>query len=143
MKNIMLGDKMQEIFPKKFIVEYVFFVPSASNKIELIDNKLVFSNEYGAFERNVSNKEVILKEEDWIQFWNKLDEINVWNWEKEYKFDESEINADGDISKIKIVLNDKILDTFCWCNAPEGLQEFFEALKKLTKIDIQNPNLKI
>jgi len=131
---------MQEIIPKKFIVEYVFFVPSASNKIELIDNNLVFSNEYGTFERNVSKNEIIPKEEDWFQFWNKLDEINVWNWEKEYKFDESEINADGNISKIKIGLGNKNLDTFCWCDAPAGLQEFFEALKKLTKMDIQNPN---
>ena len=132
---------MQEIFPKKFIVEYGFFVPNASNKIEFIDNKLVFSNKFSTFERKVSkNKEIIPKEEDWIQFWNKLDEINVWNWDKEYKFDESEINVDGDISTIKIELNDKNLDTFCWCDAPEGFQEFLEALKKLTKMDIQNPN---
>ena len=40
---------MPEIFPKKFIVDYVFFGRSnASNTLELIDNKLVMSIEYGS-----------------------------------------------------------------------------------------------
>jgi hypothetical protein len=130
---------MTEIFPKKFIVEYIFFIPSASNKIELIDKKLIFTNKYGNSELDISKKELILDEKDWIQFWSKLDGINAWNWDKEYKYDSNEILEDGNISNIKIDLNDKKLDSFCWCKAPDGLEEFFKSLKALTRFDICDP----
>jgi hypothetical protein len=132
---------MPEIFPKKFIVDYVFFGRSnASNTLELIDNKLVLCIEYGVFDTKICKKEIIPNKKEWIQFWSEMDKIGIWNWKKEYTFDSTEILADEDISKIKIDLEDKNLDTFCWCNAPEGLGEFFDALKKLIKIDIRNPN---
>ena len=132
---------MPEIFPKKFIVDYVFFGRSnASNTLELIDNKLVLCIEYGVFDTKICKKEIIPSKKEWIQFWSEMDKIGIWNWKKEYTFDSTEILADEDISKIKIDLEDKNLDTFCWCNAPEGLGEFFDALKKLIKIDIRNPN---
>ncbi len=132
---------MPEIFPKKFIVEYVFFGRSnASNTLEFTDNKLVLCIEYGVFDTKICEKEIIPSKEEWIQFWKDVDEIGIWNWKKEYTFDSTEIDADGDISKISIVLGDKNLDTFCWCNAPKGLGEFFDALKRLIKMDIRNPN---
>ncbi len=132
---------MPEIFPKKFIVNYVFFGHSnASNTLELIDNKLELSIEYGVFDTKICKQEIIPSKKEWIQFWGEMDKIGIWNWKKEYTFDSKEINADGDIIKIKIDLEDKNLDTFCWCNAPEGLAEFFDALKRLIIIDIRNPN---
>ena len=132
---------MPEIFPKKFIVDYVFFGRSnASNTLELIDNKLVMSIEYGVFDTKICKKEIIPSKKEWIQFWSEMDKIGIWNWKKEYTFDSTEIDADGDISKIRIVLGDKNLDTFCWCNAPEGLGEFFDAIKRLIKMDIRNPD---
>ena len=132
---------MPEIFPKKFIVDYVFFGRSnASNTLELIDNKLVMSIEYGVFDIKICKKEIIPSNKEWIQFWSEMDKIGIWNWKKEYTFDSIEIDADGDISKIRIVLEDKNLDTFCWCNAPEGLGEFFDAIKRLIKMDIRNPD---
>jgi hypothetical protein len=132
---------MSELCPEKFIVEYVFFGRSnASNKLELKDNKLELCIEFGVFDTKICKKEIIPSKKDWIQFWNEIDEIGIWNWKNEYTFDSTEILADGDISKIKIDLGDKNLDTFCWCNAPEGLGQFFNALERLIKIDMRNPN---
>lgn len=132
---------MLKIFPKKFKVEYVFFGRSnASNTLEFTDNKLVLCIVYGVFDTKICEKEIIPSKEEWIQFWNDVDEIGIWDWKKEYTFDSKEIDADGDISKIIIDIEDKKLDTFCWCNAPEELGKFFEALERLIKIDIRNPN---
>lgn len=134
---------MQEIYPDAFIIENVFFgCNNTTNIIELVDNKLVFKSKSGYFssDRKVCKKEIMPKEEEWSEFWDKLDEIDAWNWKEDYDFDRSEIIADCDVSNIIITLEDKNIATRCHCNAPEGLTEFYEALNKLTKLDIQDPN---
>lgn len=45
---------------------------------------------------------------------------------------------DGNIFKVKITLGDKNIDTFSWAMQPEGSRKFFNALKKLIKLDVQD-----
>jgi len=62
--------------------------------------------------------EIEVKNEDWIKFWEIMDDIKLWNWKKSYGFETEEeflkddpngifINVDGDIWSLKISKHDK------------------------------------
>lgn len=130
---------MPEIYPEAFKIEHIFFV-GGCNQIELNDDKfLVFYSDSGFPDHILCKKKIRPKEKEWIEFWNKIDEIDVWNWNEDYNCEDTGLKVDGDIFNIIISLEDKNIATKCRCNAPEGLDEFFIALKKLIRLDIHDP----
>ncbi len=131
---------MKEVYPEKFLVEYVFFGGGA-NKVEFNDNNLIFKSESGVIrsDRTISTMEIVPSNDDWIQFWKKIDKIDAWKWEKEYNYVAEGLRVDGDIFKVNIKFNHKTIDTFSWVKQPDNTEEFFTALKDLIKLNIQDP----
>ena len=133
---------MRDVYPEVFKVEYVFFGGGA-NKVELDDHKLVLKSETGVIrsDRMISKKELKPSEDEWTQFWRKTDEIDAWNWDREYTYVPEGLKVDGDIFKVSINFENKNIDTFSWVKQTEGSQEFFNALKDLIKLDIKDPEV--
>lgn len=69
----------------------------------------------------------------------------MWNWkEEEFSGEEPSedgiiIHVDGDIWNINILFENKEIELHCRCFGPDWTKEFFEALKKLIKIDMHDP----
>jgi hypothetical protein len=47
--------------------------------------------------------------------------------------------VDGHIFNLVIAFNGRELVTSCWCNAPDNIDEFYQALQDLTDLDFQHP----
>jgi len=124
------------IFPNKLEVEYTFFGPNASNSIIFRDGKLIFTC-------HGDRKEKIFKikptEQEWNNFWNKIDSFDIWKWKKRYENTTPGLCVDGDIWSVKIIHDKKKLDSFGWAKGPGSLETFFNALRSLTKLDIREP----
>ncbi len=125
---------MSEIYPETFKIEHIFF-GGGTNRIELEDHKyLVFLSQSGFPDHILCQKKIRPKEAEWIEFWKRIDEIDVWNWKEDYNL--TGLKADGDKFNIIITLEHKNIATSCHCNAPEGFDEFFIALENLSKLNI-------
>ena len=108
------------------------------------DNKLhheLFSHIYPEDEVAVPDKvlkETVPLQKDWEEFWHKVDELKIWNWDKEY-FNQGIM--DGTQWELKIKRQGKRRRRIFGSNAypqPNGtFTSFIEALNKLSNSKIK------
>ena len=108
--------------------------------IELIikDNKVVFNkgNSFsvkyhdGDWDTTLTH---IPSDYGWQQFFQTLDDINVWRWKKNYTNNEV---FDGGSWSLKITKNSKKLACHGDVDYPSNFDDFLEALKELIGMDI-------
>ena len=89
--------------------------------------------------------------EQWTEFWEKMDEIDIWNWKEYYRPTDCLI-LDGIGWRIKIVLGDRRLESVgsnaypdlnpkhATTNLSQAFEKFVKAFKDLTGIDILEEN---
>jgi hypothetical protein len=124
--------------PDEFEVKYVFFGLGGSNKLSLKGDMLLFEY-HPDLPKHKSRKLVLAPlRDEWLFFWSKMEDIGAWQWKERYEPPEN-MYVDGDITDIKISYQDKNINTYCWCNAPPRLVEFYEAVYKLTDLHIDSP----
>ncbi|WJI10064.1 hypothetical protein FGU46_08160 [Methanobacterium sp. CWC-01] len=130
---------MNQFLPNKFELEHVFFGSSGVNVLSLEGNELYFRWE-PSFQDYEPFREVRIEPlpEEWSLFWLALDEIGFWEWKNLYQPPEDVI-VDGHIFNLDIAFNGRELVTSCWCNAPDHIEEFYQALQDLTDLDFQHP----
>ena len=117
--------------------EVIFFDAGAYGpyvKCELINGQL--ESEYGDFHGDkMLDLKVKSNEVKIISFWKKMDEINVWNWNKTYN-DEMAI-TDGFTWEIKLRNRDgKSKYSSGYEKYPRNYKKFITAINKLFEIKI-------
>ena len=76
-------NKSQDIVPKVFEFNYGPVLYPYSFKIKIENGKIVPANDFLLFP-NFDNDFIIPTEEEWENFWKKMDKIGVWNWIEYY-----------------------------------------------------------
>ena len=123
----MANNKLPELFEINYRHE-----SNGTKSIKLINNTLLVNN---------PNAELIdinqIKEEKWIQFWENIEKIGLWNLEEEYmgctleggftwkieiQYQNREINSYGANIEPKIVMGDKIYSV---------LEELYKSVEEL------------
>ena len=113
-------------------------------RIILQDNKIhheLFSHIYPEDEVAVPDevlKEIVPLQKDWEEFWHVVDELKIWNWDKEYF---NKHIMDGTQWELKIKRQGRRRRRIFGSNAypePKGtFDSFIKALKKLSKSKIE------
>jgi hypothetical protein len=130
-----------ELCPDMLEIEYTFFMPGGHNTLKFMDGRLFFFSEADS---NLSEKNEYLtrvsipKKEDWECFWKNMSQIDIWEWEENYRPGEGS-SEEGDIWQVKIKRGERIMETKCWCWGPENMDEFFRAVKELAGVDLTQP----
>lgn len=125
MTNNYLPDEFEINFKDEF---------DGTKSIKLINNSLLVNN---------PNPELIdmnrIEEEKWIQFWEDMEKIGIWNLEEEYqgctldggftwkieiKYQNKELNSYGSNIEPKIVIGDNIYSI---------LEELFKSIEELIR----------
>lgn len=110
--------------PDKFEVAHVFFGLCGSNKLYFKGDRLHFHYKPDSWSKyEPRNLEIAPLEDEWIQFWNKMDEIGAWDWEEEY-VPPKDVFMDGNMTDINLSYNGRKIKSFCWCFGPTMLGEF-------------------
>lgn len=139
--------KSEDIIPKKFEFSYGYALLHGMPDLELKDGKFV--EEFPFYHGFCTPLEIEPAKEQWIEFWKKIDEIGIWNWNEDY--DTADF-LDGIEWRIKIVLGDRKIES-CGSNAypdlnPKNIRRvltptfegFLYVFKKLTGIDMLKEN---
>lgn len=101
-------DKSDEIIPKLFKFRYGGSVDPYSFNIKIENSKIVFA--YDSFPPGYYDKYFIPSEEEWKKFWDKMDNIKVWNWKDNYDSPDFVV-LDGTSWNLKIELGDKKVES--------------------------------
>ncbi|MDO8869518.1 MAG: hypothetical protein Q7V10_02085 [Methanobacteriaceae archaeon] len=113
-------------YPDKFEIRYSCFTITLFNTVIFEDNKILFNSFYSKNESFPDHKQ-------WKKFWEKLDQFDIWSWEKSY------INfniIDGCAWSIDLTHNNKKIKSSGSNAWPENFKEFIRALEDLTSFDI-------
>lgn len=124
--------------PEMFEIKKVFFGLRGVNILCLNGETLIFEWNPDIKTQDNRKLEISPLEGEWLTFWSQMDNIGIWNWKDKYHPPE-DICADGDIFDIKILLKGRKVETNCWCNAPQGMGDFYKALNELIGLDIEVP----
>ena len=79
-------DKSNEIIPKVFKFRYGGSVDPYSFNIKIENGRIVFA--FDSFPPGYNDKYFIPSEEEWKKFWDKMDNIRVWNWIDDYTLED-------------------------------------------------------
>lgn len=123
----------EDIIPKVFEFRYGSVLNLLHPHFELKDNKFV---EDILFYRDCTHLDIKPTEEQWIEFWNKMEEIDIWNWNEYYSPLPDRIVMDGISWRIKIVHDDHRIESGGSNAYPDGFEKFVKAFKDLTGINI-------
>ncbi|MDP3066720.1 MAG: hypothetical protein Q8N08_08275 [Methanobacteriaceae archaeon] len=130
---------MKTFLPTKFQLEHVFFGAGGVNYLNLENGKLHFRWESSPTEDEILREiEIEPLDEEWFQFWSVMEKIRIWDWKERYQ-PPADILADGDIFNIQITFQGQEVKTDCWCNAPERIDDFYQALEELTDLNFEYP----
>ena len=138
--------KSNEIIPKVFLITYGSHRGMNNFSITIEDGKILPSDEFPHLKKVYEF--IIPSEQEWIEFWKKMDQIDIWNWSRDYE-PEGEV-LDGYFWNLKIELGDKKIKA-SGSNAYPGdsigeiidlhisssFKMFLDAVEELTKMEIQ------
>lgn len=124
--------------PEIFEVRQVFRGHDGFNRLTYQDDKLIFEWVPDSLDEQPRKIELHPLQEEWISFWNIMEDIDAWTWEKEY-VPPSDINMGGDILDIEISFKYMKINTHCWCETPPQFKEFYYALFELTDLHFDVP----
>jgi hypothetical protein len=116
--------------PQEFQLGYgPFLYPEEGFTIHLRADILYYSPD-----GSKSNEEEISPtEEEWELFWQKVDELGVWNWNPHYQL----CCQGGTRWKVKIVYNELEIDSSGENDYPDTFLGFWEALEELLDRDLK------
>jgi hypothetical protein len=113
MKN--KSETQEQIIPKVFEFYYKAATePELSIKAE---NGKIIPGEFNIF-YPIHDDEITPSEEEWKNFWDKMDEIGIWDWKREYP-DPYAMVIDGFKWNLKIELGDKKIESSGYNVYPE------------------------
>ncbi len=127
-----------EFLPEVFEVRKVFFGLGGVNKISYQNGTLTFEHIPDLEGDEHRKTEITPLREDWINFWNEMEDIDAWTWEEEY-VPPPDIDMDGDVIDVNILFNHMKIKTNCWCSSPPHFEEFYYALYDLIDLHLDNP----
>jgi len=93
--------KSNEIIPE-IEFSYSFVLNFLSPRFELKNDK--FIDETPFYCKDCTPLEIKPTKEQWVEFWKKMDEINIWNWNEYY--DPIDCVIMDRIRRIEIILGD-------------------------------------
>ena len=124
-----------EYLPEKLEIKYSHEI-SGTKSIKMINNTLLVNN---------PNPELIpinqISEEKWIEFWESLEKIGIWDmeelyegctldggftWKMEISYENREINSYGANIEPKIVMGDKVYSI---------LEELYKSIEELIGLE--------
>lgn len=135
--------KSHDIIPKKFEFSY----GAALDLLSMPNFKLKngkFVEEIPFYVDSPTPLEIKPTKEQWVEFWKKMDEIDIWNWNRDYYA----LCLDGVKWKIKIVQGDRKIESYGSNAYPDlnpkhstdylspTFKKFVNAFKDLTGINI-------
>ncbi len=139
-------NKSNEIIPKVFELRYEEGRMLYSFKIKIENGKIVFA--YDSFIFRKYDNYIIPSEEEWMKFWDKMDNIRVWNWMDNYDCPDVLVD-DGSSWNLKIELGDKKVESSGSDYYPgenveeivsdqsESFKKFLDALRSLTGFEFK------
>jgi hypothetical protein len=127
-----------DFLPEVFEVRQVFFGHGGVNKLSYQNGILFFEWIPDLEGENPRKTEIAPLKEEWLSFWNEMQDIDAWTWEKEF-IPPPDVNMDGDIVDINISFKYMKIDTHCWCITPPQFKEFYYALYELTDLHFDVP----
>ena len=140
-------DKSNEIIPKVFKFRYGGSVDPYSFNIKIENGRIVFA--FDSFPPGYNDKYFIPSEEEWKKFWDKMDNIRVWNWIDDYTLEDDLYTLDGSSWNLKIELGDKKVESSgsnyypgenieeSDPNQSESFKKFLNALRSLTGFEFR------
>lgn len=121
---------------KKEIIYYCSFSMAPSESVELLDNNK------GTIINDSGEKIVDLQEHKILHFWDKMDELQVWKWKKEYN-PKYEI-LDGHQWELKLRnRNGKTRNFGGHMSYPDNYNDFIKELNNLFGSEIQDEKYEI
>lgn len=112
--------------PKKLVFKWNVHLDFNQNlEIEYVKGKINFNKGFGF-------KEKIIKPttEDWVEFWLKLDEIGIWEWNNNY---DNLLVLDGYSWRLDIISGTKTIKSGGSNDYPENFKTFLEVIETLIK----------
>ena len=140
-------DKSNEIIPKVFKFRYGGSVDPYSFNMKIENGRIVFA--FDSFPPGYNDKYFIPSEEEWKKFWDKMDNIRVWNWIDDYTLEDDLYTLDGSSWNLKIELGDKKVESSgsnyypgenieeSDPNQSESFKKFLNALRSLTGFEFR------
>ncbi len=139
----------EEIVPKVFNITYGAYRELNNFSIKIEDGKIIPSYEFSPFHNSDKYEDIIPSKKDWIKFWKKMDNIDIWSWLKNYEPQGMAV-LDGYYWNINIEFGDKKIKS-SGSNAYPGdaaneivdvdmsklFKKFLAAVKELTGIEIK------
>lgn len=119
---------MKQRKPNKFFIAIGGFT-GTSYQLELKSGKLIYTEFRSGYEK-IGDKIFRPKAEQWEAFWQVADDMDIWNWKKEYRNPEM---LDGTSWRVRIKFKDKEMDSQGSNNSPDGgkLPKFLSAVRQL------------
>jgi len=119
---------MELLIPTQLLIAIGGFMGS-SYQLELKSGKLIYTEFRSGYEK-IRDKIFQLTAEQWEAFWQVADDVNIWNWKKEYRNPEM---LDGTSWRVNIKFKDKEMDSQGSNNSPDGgkLSKFLSAVRQL------------
>jgi hypothetical protein len=75
--------------------------------------------------------------QEWNEFWQRMDEIEIWEWYDEYKVNCGDSCVEGDEWEVGIIFGDMKVESHGANSYPPTFREFLSAVEELTGILIE------
>lgn len=127
-----------DFLPDVFEVRQVFFGFGGLNKLIYQNGILFFEWIPDIDGENPRKIEIAPLEEEWISFWNEMEDMDAWTWDEEY-VPPPDMDMDGNILDVNISFKQMKINTHCWCKDPPRHKDFYYALYELTDLHFDVP----
>ena len=126
---------MKESYPDQFLVSYENKNKSYHFNLKWEDTHLVLkelSDDQQDMQENITPTD-----SEWLDFWHRMDEIEIWDWYDEYIMTCSDACMEGDEWEIYIVYGDVRIESNGANSYPSTFREFVKSLEELTGVVIE------
>ncbi|WP_292612841.1 hypothetical protein [Methanobacterium sp. BAmetb5] len=125
-----------EVQPTEFNINYQIPKQDYLFHIKWEENRLSY-NEFNPL-GGINHQRVIYPElDDWAEFWQVMDDLEVWNWYEEYLVSCGDSCVVGDEWEVSMWWKDQRMESHGANSYPNTFQEFLKATEELTGILIE------
>ncbi|WP_171899073.1 hypothetical protein [Methanobacterium congolense] len=127
---------MNDMIPDRFLVEYGSILHSEERfSVTIKNNDLLYKEGKidETSERVNPTEPVTPSENQWTDFWDKMDDIGLWEWNEHYDL----CCFDGTQWKVQISLEDMEVESEGANDFPDSFMEFVGALEDLMDMDLK------